>query len=127
MNLCLAPVYVRTYVHRGPIVESGLDVATRGQEKEREERRGEREREREERRQGRCLDNSCKVQLARMPTTSGEEDEGMQGEKGRPKGSMWRGNEKEKEKGGKEREKGEEARGKEDKRPRAGERKRVCE
>lgn len=54
-------------------MESGLDVATRGQEKEKE-KKGEKEKkkEKERRRQGRCLDNSCKVQLACMPTTSGE-------------------------------------------------------
>lgn len=53
-------------------MESGLDVATRGQEKEKE-KKGEKEKkkEKERRRQGRCLDNSCKVQLACMPT-SGE-------------------------------------------------------
>lgn len=71
-------------------MDSGLDAATRGQERERErEKKGEKEREEERRRQGRCLDNSCEVQLARMPATSGEEDEGMHaGEKGRLKGSM---------------------------------------
>lgn len=61
-------------------MESGLDVATRRQEKEKEkkgEKEKEKEREKERRRQGRCLDNSCKVQLARMPATSGEENEGM--------------------------------------------------
>lgn len=57
-------------------MESSLDVATRGQEKEKE-KKGEKEKEKERRRQGRCLDNSCKVQLACMPATSGEEDEGM--------------------------------------------------
>lgn len=63
-------------------MESALDVATRGQEREKE-----REGEKERRRQGRCLDNSCKVQLARMPATLEEEDEGMrEEEKGRLKG-----------------------------------------
>lgn len=113
MNLRLAPVYVRTYTE----VQSWSRASTwRREGKKKGEKKGEeseKEREREERRQGRCLDNSCKVQLARMPTTSEEEDEGMQGEKGRPKGSMWRvrGNEKEKEKGGKEREREREGRG----------------
>lgn len=47
MNLRLSRASVRTYVHRGPVVESSLDVATRGQEKEKEKKREE-EREREE-------------------------------------------------------------------------------
>lgn len=43
----LAPrTSVCTYVHRGPVVESDLDVATRGQEKEKE-KKGEKEKERE--------------------------------------------------------------------------------
>lgn len=105
MNLRLA--HQCTYVHRGPVVKLGLDVA-RGQEKREREGGREEEREKERRRQGRCLDNSCKVQLARMPATSKEENEGMQEEeKGRLKGSMWRVQEDEKVKEKGEREKGE--------------------
>lgn len=72
MNLRLAPVYICKYKQRGPVVESGPDTAARGQERE-TERGGDEERKRErERRQGRCLDNSCKVQLVRMPANAGE-------------------------------------------------------
>lgn len=47
-------MYVRTYVHRGPVVESDLDVATRGQEKEKE-KKGEKEKERERETKARSL------------------------------------------------------------------------
>lgn len=105
MNLRLTLVYVRT-PRSGRRVGPRL-VATRGQEREKEKKRSEEtKREKERRGQGRCLDNSCKVQLAGMPATSGEEDKGMQeGEKGQLKGSTWRvqGDEKKRRWGEKER------------------------
>jgi len=77
-----------THVCMYPVAESRSNVAGREGKKERKRDGSSEKKERErKKRQGRCLDNSCKVQLARMPATSeGERERKREREKDETEG-----------------------------------------